>query len=1171
MPKVIERSDCEETFAKVVERSDSRSTPVPQRHHDTQGNIHTSIHIKDTSKLPPGFEDFEHLFSPGLGLVRNHTHKVKLRHNVSPVQARLRRLPMTLRDQVSEEIFKLEREGVIERVDASEWVSPIVVVKKQDGNIRMCIDLRAPNQAVVIDSFPLPHIDELLNSLGGSSYFSKLDLASAYHQVRLDPVSRDLTAFITHEGLFRFKRVCFGLASAPAAFQQIMSKILKDCPGVQFYLDDVIVYGSSLQEHDANLRRVLSRISQAGMKLNCKGVFQVQELSFLGHHLSMKGLAPLSSKVDAVLNFETPSDPHKLKAFLGLVEYYSKFIPHCSTVVEPMRRLLRKGVHFNWSPEVEASFQRVKTSLKKASILSMFNPTLPIVVATDASQYGLGAVLQQQYGNQLRPVAFASRSLTDTERRYSAGEKEALACLWACEKWHVYLWGRSFVIRTDHQALVTLLSNKGSGIRPLRITRWTSRLLNYNFKMEFQRGATNVVADAFSRLPVPDTEEGMKFYEEVVSMVTVPLSKREFQEATANDILLPSVIRYTTSTWPEDISPDLRPYFHVREQLSIFQGMLYKAEKLVVPAQLRDNIIHIAHEVHQGISRTTSVIREHYWWPLMNQEIKVKVENCAVCQSTDRPVKTAPAPLQPVKFPEQPWEKLGLDIVGPVERAPPSQRFFIVLLDYHSKWPEVQATSSVTSTTVITFLKNVFSREGLPCEIVTDNGVQFVSREFQEFLRQQGIKHRRTALYHPQSNGQVERFNRVLKSCLQLAVVQGRPLPDAVRDHLEAYRRTVHPATGFAPSLLLHGRIHRSRLDVQDMPTREAPANFSEQRAQLPERVQVYQDKMKHYSDRRRAVRRPQFQSGQAVRVFKPIHQDKLHSKYTEPQRIQTQIGPATYRMEDGRRWNAAKLTKTSQLPPDQSSVSDWDDDDDDLSTGTTRVPSQVFYPRTVAPFPTVVGPPTHGYSGSLTASRLAASGPPVEPGLPAAPAPAALGSPVEPDLAAATTFSAVGPGPSVDPGQAADPGHPDEPGVTATSARPGPSLDPGQSTDPGRPAVPGSSSVAGPSERPVGELPAPPLAREQAGTRNNFDSPVTSTPLGSRPSTPSSMPPLEGSADETPGDLQVTPGELQVPPAVPEPTAPSGRPRRKKRLPARFKDYVMSMLDSSYESDKSE
>lgn len=185
---------------------------------------------------------------------------------------------MTLRDAVSKEIFRLEREGVIERVDASVWVSPIVIVRRTDGRIRMCVDPRAPNQAVVINSFPLPHIDELLCSLRGASCFSKLDLASAYHQVRLDPVSRVLTAFITHEGLFRFKRVCFGLASALAAFQNIMSKILKDCKGVQFYLDDTIVYGATQAEHDENLRQVLSCISRAGMKLNRKGVFRVTEL-----------------------------------------------------------------------------------------------------------------------------------------------------------------------------------------------------------------------------------------------------------------------------------------------------------------------------------------------------------------------------------------------------------------------------------------------------------------------------------------------------------------------------------------------------------------------------------------------------------------------------------------------------------------------------------------------------------------------------------------------------------------------------------------------------------------------------------------------------------------------------------------------------------------------------
>lgn len=926
---------------------------------------------RDVSQLPPGFEDFQHLFSPELGLVHNHTHTVKVRYNVPPVQSKLRRLPITLRDAVSEEIFRLEHQGIIERVNASEWVSPIVVVRKQDGSIRLCVDLRAPNQAIIIDSFPLPHIEELLNSLQGASHFSKLDLASAYHQIRLAPESRDLTAFITHEGLFRFKRVCFGLASAPAAFQDIMSKVLRNCKGVRFYLDDIIVYGSSQREHDENLREVLSCISRAGMKLNRKGVFRVQELSYLGHRLSTEGLAPLPSKVDDVQNFEAPSDPSKLKAFLGLVEYYNKFIPHCSTLVEPLRRLLRKDVPFVWSPEVEASFRKVKGCLKNAPILSLFDPTLPVVVSTDASMYGLGAVLQQQIGNQLRTIAFASRSLTNAERMYSTGEKEALACLWACEKWHVYLWGRHFVIRTDHQALVTLLSNKGSGVRPLRITRWTARLLNYNFTMEYQKGADNVVADALSRLPVSDTENGTQFEEDVVSLIMLPLTLTDFQEATTTDVVLPRVIRYTLSSWPDDsfALTDLRPYFNVRDQLSLHNGILFQGEKIVVPEQLRDRIVQLGHETHQGISRTTTIIRDKYWWPRMSQEIKERIQHCTVCNSTDKTAKRAPAPLQPVEFPKQPWEKLGLDIVGPVEHAPPSQRFFLVLIDYHSKWPEVQPVASVTSTTVINFLKTVFAREGLPCEIVSDNGVQFVSHEFQEFLHQHGIKHSKTSLYHPQANGQVERFNRVLKSCLQLAAVQGRPLPDAVRDYLEAYRRTPHSATGQAPSLLLHGRTHRSKIDIQGMSTPEAPAVSS--RTDLHARVRSYQQNMKSYSDSRKAVRWPRFVAGQAVRIYRPQHKNKLQTKYSTPQIIQTQVGPATYKFADGRIWNADKLTRAFIPPEQQDADLSWDDEDEN-EPAPIRHHSPLGNPTVTAPPDPVCSPAT---------SRASCSSEPAVPG----------------------------------------------------------------------------------------------------------------------------------------------------------------------------------------------
>ncbi|MDD9361374.1 MAG: DDE-type integrase/transposase/recombinase, partial [Anaplasma sp.] len=394
----------------------------------------------------------------------------------------------------------------------------------------------------------------------------------------------------------------------------------------------------------------------------------------------------------------------------------------------------------------------------------------------------------------------------------------------------------------------------------------------------------------------------------------------------------------------------MRPYFNVRSQLSVHNELLMQGEKIVVPQALRENIVNMAHETHQGIVRTISIVRDRYWWPRMDEYIKYKVQHCTVCNSTDKAVKTAPAPLQPVQFPEQPWDKLGLDIVGPIDKAPPSQRFFIVLVDYHSKWPEAQHTSTATSATVISFLKNIFAREGLPREIVTDNGVQFVSREFEEFLQQHGIKHLKSSLYHPQSNGQVERFNRVLKSCLQLATVQRRPLPEAVQEYLEAYRRTAHPVTGQPPSVLLHGRIHRSRMDIKGIPTPQVTDRHMNQ-AQLHERVGKYQSKMKQYADTRRAAKQPRFTVGQSVRILRPLHQGKLHSKYTEPQVIQEQVGPATYRMQDGRTWNAKKFSAVpSQFEESQSQTNTtintrrlpqeyFDDDDDDPATDQITVP----------------------------------------------------------------------------------------------------------------------------------------------------------------------------------------------------------------------------------------
>nr|XP_037279754.1 uncharacterized protein K02A2.6-like [Rhipicephalus microplus] len=815
--------------------------------------------------MPPTlWTKFGHLFLPGLGLVRGVQHKVKMKTSIAPVAQKLRPLPFSVRQPVIDEIEKLLAADVSERVNASEWVSPIVAARKADGSIRLCVDLREPNKAIVADNFPLPHMEELLHALNGARCFSKVDLASAYYQVVLHPDSRDLTSYITHDGLFRFK-------------------------------NDIIIFGKTESEHRQNLEQVLERIAEAGLKLNEKCVFISSELSFLGHRVSAEGIAPLQIKIDAIINAPAPRDAATLRSFLGLAEYYSEFVPRLAKQVEPMRRLLRKDVHFDWDDAAKESFAGVKRLLASHKVFRMFDPTLPVIVATDASAYGLGAVLQQVEGSHVRTVAFASRTLTETERKYSAGESEVLACLWACEKWHVYLWGRSFTLLTDHQALVALLSSRSTGQRPLRIARWTTRLLRYDFKIQYRSGAHNQVADALSRLPVPDTEGGFHVDEEVVSLVTSSVHRENLQVATAEDDILRQVMQFIQSSWPtrKRFAAELTPYYEIRDELSVVDGLLLRTERVVVPAKLRDTFIQLAHESHPRIVKTKQRIREKYWWPCLDKHVEAAIRSCSACQASDKSVKNWQAPLQPVPLPDRPWDKISIDIMGPFERAPADCRFVIVIGDYFSRWPEIAFCSDTTSRTVINFLLAVFARKGYPTELVSDHGRQFTSSEFECFLADRGIKHFFSAVYHPQANGLVERFNRVLQSYIQLALLEQRPIKTTVIEYLGIYRATPHSATGISPAVLLHGRHMRTSLDVVGQPSADFCTHPARELRRLRRRVCEYQQRNKAYADKRRAAREPKFKVG----------------SFGAPLKILRRVGRWSFHLEDGRTSNASQLS----------------------------------------------------------------------------------------------------------------------------------------------------------------------------------------------------------------------------------------------------------------------
>lgn len=871
-------------------------------------NVCTSVMATNTTSLT----DTE------IGCVKNFIHKAKIDPTVKPVRQKLRRLPFAVRASVSAELDRLLKAGVIERVDASAWVSPIVVTGKKTGGIRMCADLREVNKAVITDCYPLPHIDEMLTSLRGATVFSTIDLANAYYQLPLHEDCRDITAFITHDGLFRYCRVPYGLASAPSAFQKMMATILEGIPGVKNYLDDVIVYGETAEDHDLNLSTVLQKLKQSGLVLNDKKCnFKQTSLRFLGHVINANGILPDREHLDAVREAPPPSDAAALQSFLGLVSWYSKFLPGFATVVAPMRECAKEKGQFSWTPAAQSSFEDVKQMLVSSPALAIYDPTLHSVISTDASDYGLGAVFAQiQSDGTEKPVAFASRTLTDAEKKYSIVEKEAMACVWATEKWRTYVWGHRFTLRTDHQALTTLLTTKGMGRAGMRIARWAARLLCFDYNVVYRPGSQNHTADCLSRLPIPAPADSSADLEsEIVALISstlCSLSVTEFENACAACPEMEMLRKKITHGWSPSIktvSQDMIPYFRVRDELAVKDAFIFRGTRLLVPVALRHTLIALAHESHQGVVRTKQRLRDLYWWPQMDSQVQSAIATCIPCQSNDKSAVTHPAPLQPVQFPDGPWKKLGLDIVGPFETATPACRYAITLTDYHSKWPELAFASSATTEDVLKFLSTVFSRHGNPEAIVTDNGTQFTSAAFAEFLKERDINHNRTSVYYPASNGAVERLHRVLKGCIQTAIQHSHPWNRAVTEWLQVYRATPHATTGVSPYELLYGRKMRTKLNILPLHA-EGKCDL----AAVRENVKKKQDKMKLYTDHKRGARNPLFGVGGRVRIRLPRATPKGHPRFSAPVRVEKRVGPNTFLLSDGKKWNAAHLAYSPGL-----------------------------------------------------------------------------------------------------------------------------------------------------------------------------------------------------------------------------------------------------------------
>ena len=756
---------------------------------------------------------YPELFSPGLG--KYVPRQVSLQVDDSkPRFFKHRPPPLALKQQIEEELDRQVALGILEPVTTSRWAAPVVPIKKRDGSIRLCgsYDLTI-NAASDLEKYPLPRVEELFATLSGGQRFTKIDLREAYLQLELDESSREYTTINTHKGLFRATRLAFGIKSAVAVFQREMETLLAGVPNTAIYLDDLCVTGRTPAEHLANVREVLRRLSAAGLKVNReKTVWLADEVQYLGHRITAAGIQPSEEKVRAILEAREPTSLQELRAYLGLVQYYSRFLPHLSSVAAPMYELERKCVDWMWGERQRLSFQKTKDLLAAAPVLVHYQQDQPLILTADASPYGVAAVLSHpdpKTGAD-RPVAFASRSLTTAERNYSQLDREALAIIFGVSKYHQFVYGRKFIVKSDHKPLLGLLTPGRClpNVVSPRLMRWKLTLTAYDFELQFVPGREIANADGLSRLPLADTSGEFPVPADVVNLmeeVSHLVTAQQLAVATRRDPVLSAVYRYVQSGWPESVSDvELSHYFRRRNELSLEGGCVLWGCRVVVPPQLRSRLMLMLHDGHPGITVMKRVARGCVWWPGLDNEIEQLVQSCQSCQ-THRTAPTVPA--NPWLFPDKPWQRLHIDYAGPVEGG----HWLLVIVDSYSKWLEVHVTTSTSAAVTVDRLRQTFATHGLPLVVVSDNATAFTSMEFGTFLKGNGIKHMLSPPRHPASNGQAEALVKVVKNAIRNRTGS---LQTRLCRFLLAYRSTPHSTTGRTPAELLFGRPLRTRLDV---------------------------------------------------------------------------------------------------------------------------------------------------------------------------------------------------------------------------------------------------------------------------------------------------------------------------------------------------------------------